>query len=128
MIGKKLHDHMFHVTVILCTDEDAFYRHVEKYQYDGAKFPSAGGASTIMFDTDNSGMVVMVSIGSDDGWPVWETEFTLIHEAVHVKQFVLEAAYEQKVGVETEAYMVEYYARFLICEFRRRQLIASRKK
>lgn len=128
MRTHQLVDHMFHVTLILCTDEEDFYKKIKKYEYDAAKFPNAGGASTIFFDTDRHGVVIIVALGDESEYSPWLSEFTLIHESVHVKQFVLEAAYEKNVGVETEAYMVEYYSRFLISEFRRRKLVESRKK
>jgi hypothetical protein len=128
MSTRQLVDHMFHATLILCTTEDDFYKKIAKYEYDGAIYPSAGAACTISFDTEHHGLVIMVTLGDDALWDTWQTEFMLIHESVHVKQFVLEAVYETNVGVETEAYMVEYYARFLIQEFRRRKLIDSRKK
>lgn len=123
MRTRQLVDHLFHVTIILCTDENDFYKKIKQYEYDAAKFPGAGAASTIYCDTDHHGAVIIVSLGDNEEYSPWVSEFTLIHEAVHVKQFVLEAVYEMQVGVETEAYMVEYYSRFLIQEFRRRQLV-----
>lgn len=128
MRTHQLIDHMFHVTLILCTEEEDFYRKIKKFEYDGAHYPNAGGASTIYLDTAQQGFVILVTLGDDSDYPECESEFTLIHEAVHVKQFTLEAACEKNVGVETEAYMVEYYAKFLIEEYRRRKFMAKGKK
>ena len=117
---RKLESELFPMTLFYIDDEESFYKLMKRFKFDDDDtetarmcntYPLEGCAHTMAFDSSN-GFVVVVTLGEQ------ETEYraysVIIHESVHVWQFVKKAIREKKPGMETEAYATQYYATWLL--------------
>lgn len=122
---------MFPVKLALITERDNFFEIADNLDEDGFEcaryFPPAKSAHTMAIEAHNMGLVILVTLGDPEDSAEEETESILTHEAVHVWQFVKKAIREKKAGIETEAYAIQYYARWLIQQFHYRQQQAKKK-
>jgi len=124
---RMLKCEIFPLALVLEDDEKTFYKLTEKAKEAGA-FPTAGAATTISYSGDGIGVIVLVALGDTSEDLEGETESILTHEAVHVKQFLFESIGEDHPGVETEAYLVQYLANYLIKEWHYRQIKKQKEK
>ena len=124
---RMLQCEFFPITVLLVDDEKEFLKLTRKVAPPGPTFPPPGAASTISFGTTQSATIAMVVLGETDELEDEEVESILTHEAVHVKQFLFESIGEEHVGVETEAYAVQYFSDYLIREWTYRQNRRAKK-
>jgi hypothetical protein len=116
---RQLKCEMFPVTLILVTDEKEYTQLLKKSACE-ASFPPSGEAITIDF-----GSIVIVVLGDvhdalELGYGL-EVDSILVHEAVHVAQFLFRYIDEREIGVEEEAYAIAYFATYLMKEWRYRQ-------
>jgi len=84
-------------------------------------FPNMGEAATLAADTPDQGLIILVLLGEHASLPKETVAAILAHESVHVKQFLFDAIGEDTPGVETEAYLVEFYTRYLLTELKKRE-------
>lgn len=96
-----------------CPDEKAwreFWKAVDLGKMHIPCYPSRSDARTTFTNPDEFGVfhpVALVTMNNDlDKDPV-QVAALLVHEAVHIKQAILEYFGEANVGDETEAYMVQ---------------------
>lgn len=124
---RSLHCDIFPVTLIFIDNETEFDRIMRKAQgsadmlAEARCFPTPGCAHTIALSGNGIGLVTLVTLGDFSEVPEEDIESILTHEAVHVWQFLKEAIGEDTPGCETEAYAIQYFARYLIQEFHYRQ-------
>ena len=129
-MSKPLISELFPMTLYFVDNEDEYKRVMKKsggYEFAGKdekynEFPVDGSAITIATDGEN-GLEIVVAIGEQ------ETDeraiSIIIHESVHVWQFTKNAIREKHPGIETEAYATQYYATWMIAQYKQRE--AARK-
>lgn len=121
---RMLESEFFPMRLMLVADEEEFEKLIEKLPKAdlsyGKYFPPRGSGVTIAFDTPR-GLIVLVAIGDLEELEDDEALSILTHEAVHVWQFTAKAMRVKNPDNETEAYAIQYYARYLVKEFRYHQ-------
>lgn len=123
---KPLISELFPVTLYFCDDEadyDKVIKKIDGDKFDGDKdefnhFPAVGEAHTLAFHGDH-GLDMVVALGKQES--LFTAIDMLIHESVHVFQFVKKEVGEKHPGAEIEAYAVQYYARWMIAQYRKRE-------
>lgn len=97
-----------------CPSRKAWANEKRKKKISGnwPDFHKRGGICIQLEDKDGSTMVIVAINGAFDD-PA-EGILTLVHEAVHVWQYVCEAIGERSPGIETEAYTIEHFSRLLM--------------
>jgi len=124
---RMLKGEIFPFALVLVDNEEEFYKLTAKEEKAGP-FPLPGAATTLNYSGDGIGSIILVALGSLEDSEPGEAESILTHEAVHVKQFVLEDIGEDNPGVETEAYFIQYIANYLIKELHYRQAKQAKKE
>ena len=131
---RYYHDPVFPVRLALITTESEYIRTVGVHKAEDYPFPSPGCAMTMLVGTTKSSgiliFVVIDDLATGEGCTEFEKMLTLVHEAVHVKQYALGELGETGVGAETEAYLIGAYTKYLCTElvYRRDKRAAQRKK
>ena len=130
-MSKPLITELFPATLYFCDEEDDYERVMKRtggWEFEGKdqklnQFPRPGTAITIRMDGDD-GLILIVALGEQ------ETDeraiSVIIHESVHCWQFTKEAIREKHPGMECEAYATQYYATWMIAQYKRRE--AKRKE
>lgn len=104
------------VAIGFCPSEKAWNREVKRLNGtqpwpEGA---SVGGYTMIGVNDVSGQATILVAIGRGAERDAHEVIMTLVHEAVHVWQFLCSHIGERAPGIEMEAYGVEQIARGLI--------------
>src|SRR3970040_470244 len=102
---RMLKGEIFPFALVLVDNEEEFYKLTAKEEKAGP-FPLPGAATTLNYSGDGIGSIILVALGSLEDSEPGEAESILTHEAVHVKQFVLEDIGEDNPGGETEGYFI----------------------
>lgn len=113
---RMLECEMFPIVVVLVTDEAEFYKITKKAKVQDG-YPGTGAACTINYSGGDQGVICLVVLGDTSESLPEEINSLLVHEAVHIKQFLFEEIGEERIGMETEAYAVQYFSNYLIKEF-----------
>lgn len=104
--------------IIFCPSEKA-WKKAMKHQLNGNndEYPVKHGSrlgAVRWYENHTTGhSVILIAIGNHNRNPA-ELISTLIHESVHVFQFVCKAMGEQQPGIEFEAYGIQYIYDWLI--------------
>lgn len=103
------------VPIGFCPTEAAWKRAARRYNLD-AEWPdlSTVGALTHMLKNDAGDAIILVVIGPKAERSALDAIATLVHEAVHVWQFLCQDISEKDPGIEMEAYGIEAISRGLI--------------
>lgn len=98
-----------------CPSIDAYNATLKQMTGDGAKqeLLRQCGQTNLLHGADGKSAVLVV-IGEAIKDDPLEIIMTLVHEAVHVWQFICESIGEQSPGIEMEAYSIEAISRGLI--------------
>jgi hypothetical protein len=73
------------------------------------------GGHTQLFENDTTReSVILVTVGNGSERDALEVIMTIVHESVHVWQFICRVIGENSPGIETEAYAIESISRALI--------------
>ena len=115
---RKLISQLFPMTLFYIDDEQSFYRLVKRFKFEqdsltsfADTYPPEGCAHTIAMDSDY-GLLIVVTLGEQDTEE--RAASVIIHESIHVWQFLKKAMREKKPGMETEAYATQYYATWML--------------
>lgn len=73
-----------------------------------------GGHTALLVNDKTGEAIIMVSVFDGSERDALEVILTLVHEAVHVWQFICRYTVEDNPGIETEAYAIEAIAKGLI--------------
>lgn len=112
-----LHSGWQPVGIAFCPSEEAWNRASKRYKIDGGPYPSIagfGGHTQHFRDTENHSSIILVTVGRGSERDAMEVISTLVHEAVHVWQFICEVIGEENPGIETEAYSIQHITEMLI--------------
>ena len=106
------------VAIGLCPSEAAWDREIKRLN-GTQEWPEIadknGGGYTLLGRNDVTGTAtILVCVGAGSERDALEVILTLVHEAVHVWQFVREVIGERAPGIEMEAYGIEGISRGLI--------------
>lgn len=104
------------VAIGFCATKKAWDREIKRLNGD-QPWPGAAdrGGYTLLGTNDKTGCsTIIVCIGNGAERDAMEVIMTLLHEAVHVWQFVREVMGEKSPGIEMEAYGIEGITRGLI--------------
>ncbi len=123
---RMLECEMFPIVLILVTEEADFYKLTKRARTQDS-YPGTGAACTINYSGGDQGVICLVALGDTSESLPEEINSLLIHESVHVKQFLFEEIGEDKIGAETEAYATQYFANYLIKEYWFRQSRKGKK-
>jgi len=111
---------MYPLILALVTDEEEFEKLLSKIpdKYNFCKnFPAPGTGVTLTFDSPISGILVLIGLGKTSNSSDEQVISILTHEAVHVWRAVQKAMHIKKPDNETEAYAIQFYARYLVKEY-----------
>lgn len=88
---------------------DAFWKKADIGISEIPPYPTSDGRTTYTYPGKSNVVhdIALVTINHTAGREPYEIAALLVHEAVHIKQAILEAYGEDNVGDETEAYMVQ---------------------
>lgn len=104
------------VAIGFCPSEEAWNR-ARKQHNIVAEYPSIAGKGghTLLAENDVSReSVIIVTVADGAERDALEVILTIVHEAVHVWQFVCQTIGENAPGIEMEAYGIEEISRGLI--------------
>lgn len=109
-LDRRLMDNPFHIA--LCTSEQAFQRELRRLKIAKERWPKwilspQSAATTHYFATADGRRVVIVAISRKRSANRLETYATLVHEAVHVWQWIKEDIHESEPSAEFEAYSIQ---------------------
>jgi hypothetical protein len=99
-----------------CPSEAAWYREMKRLRCEAPwpKKTNAAGYTQWMRNHDTGEGVILVCVFPRAECDALEVIMTLVHEAVHVWQFLCEQIGEKEPGIEMEAYAIENIARGLV--------------
>jgi len=93
-----------------------------------APFLNPGAHATIhLYTREEDRSIAMVCFGSAQGKTIEQVHALLVHEATHLKQWILEEIGEHYPGREIEAYIMQNLSQCLMVSYRD-QVGAHRKK
>ncbi len=104
------------VAIGFCPTEKAWDREIRRLNGD-QPWPEAAdrGGYTLLGKNDQTGCsTILVCVGNGAERDAMKVILTIVHEAVHVWQFVREVMGEREPGIEIEAYAIEGISRSLI--------------
>lgn len=95
------------VHVAFAPSDKAFYNEMKRLDILGAIYPinDKVKGSVTLFEGAQGGTIIMVSL--DKFKERKDAIGVIVHEAVHVWQFICEAIGEERAGVEVEAYSIQ---------------------
>ncbi len=110
--------------LMLCTSEEEFARALKDFSFEKAEFLSPGDfARTHVFEnafTKSMYCVVCMDLEETKDYSWSDVASCLAHEAVHVKQVLLEEIGEDSPGREEEAYIIQNTVLYLMEEYTKR--------
>lgn len=110
---------MYPVSLGFTSNEAKFYKELKRIGVtQDVEFLEEDSISTAHFLTSKFSHNIIVVIDRDEGFEELATEF-LVHEAVHVWQYIKEVIEEDKAGNEIDAYNTQYITRFLLDEYKK---------
>lgn len=124
---RSLYMPIYPVQLFIFSNEDEYKKYFSSKfwkQYSIPYFPEPTGAFTFQMDTAEYGIQIFVAIGDFSAFKNKEfrqrrIENTIVHECVHVKQYIMKAICERKPAAEQEAYLVAYIVEQLTQEYNR---------
>ncbi len=104
------------VAIGFCPSEAAWRREMKRLRCDSPwpKKTNAAGYTQWMRNDKTGEGVILVCVFPRAECDALEVIMTLVHEAVHVWQFLCEHIGEERPGIEMEAYGIEHIARGLV--------------
>ena len=108
------------VSVAFVPSQQAWEHLQKKYGLDES-WPEAAnhGGYTVRYTNPNDGQsFIVVALFKAAERDAAEVIFTLVHEAVHVWQFICQVIGEKSAGIEMEAYGIEHFSRGLVEAYR----------
>ena len=110
---RALRCDVFPVSVVLITEPEE-YEKITKRTIDPHPYPCDGEAIA----SDYGGGHLLVVLGCVDDEEDDAVISMLTHEAVHLAQDTFRYIAEQEPGVETQAYLIQYFSKYLVQEWR----------
>lgn len=104
------------VAIGFCPSERAWHREMKRLKADPPwpQTSSAAGYTQRMTNDKTGQAVIIVCVFPSVECDALDVIMTLVHEAVHVWQFLCEKIGETEPGIEMEAYGIENIARGLV--------------
>ncbi|SMF65825.1 hypothetical protein SAMN02982989_3410 [Xaviernesmea oryzae] len=104
------------VAIGFCPSEQAWHREMKRLNSSAPwpDVPNAGGHTQWLENDATGEAVIIVVVHADAQRDALEVIMTIVHEAVHVWQFLCQHIGEKSPGIEMEAYGIENIARGLI--------------
>lgn len=104
------------VAIGFCPSETAWNREMKRVNGTAPwpDIPNAGGHTQWLRNDTTGEAIILVCIHSEAERDALEVILTILHEAVHVWQFLCDHIGEKKPGIEMEAYGIENITRSLI--------------
>jgi hypothetical protein len=110
---------MYPVTLGFTSNETKFHKELNRIGVtQDVEFLDEDSISTAHFLTSKFSHNIIVVIGREGEFKELATEL-LVHEAVHVWQYIKEVIGEDKAGDEIDAYNTQYITRFLLDEYKK---------
>lgn len=104
------------VAVGFCPSREAWEREAKRLNID-SRYPEAanrGGHTELSVNNKTGEAIIVVTVFDGGERDALELFMTIVHEAVHVWQFICQHIGERAPGVEVEAYSIERIANNLI--------------
>ena len=111
------------VAIGFCPSEKAWRRamRLQNVTSDWPDVPNSGGHTELLKNIETGvGLILVVISGASERDPL-EVIMTIVHEAVHVWQFLCQHIGEHAPGIEMEAYAIEEISRGLVDAYCRTQ-------
>jgi hypothetical protein len=104
------------VAIGYCPDETSWNREMKRVNglAPWPEIPNAGGHTQWLKNDKTDEAIILVCVHPASGRSALEVIMTIVHEAVHVWQFLCEHIGEKAPGIEMEAYGIENISRELI--------------
>lgn len=104
------------VGIAFCPSEAAWLRAQKRYRIQEGYPSIAGkGGHTLLCENDETReSIIIVTVANGSERDAMEVIMTIVHEAVHVWQFIRRVIGEDVPGIEMEAYAIEEISRSLI--------------